>query len=382
MINAKGSQMTRQYTVILTALTICALHTSRIPALDKAREARRKAFIERSRIKTWPKRPWKSAYQIRTRNYTIRTNTSYRVARYIGDLMEMTAARYREIFGMRFAPMPNLTINAYATRAEYEVIAQRAGFPPGVTGGFYSPAGRGAIYLPFQAINNSHPSITLFHEGTHQFVHQVIDYKMPFSLKPKVTRDRYILVSTPIWLNEGLATYMETAYYDGDKLCIGRINQGRLYHLQKMLKRKTNPPVREVLERRYGQPFGVEHYAMAWGLVYALRHHRNTVTQAANRRKLVRYIESCKKAFYFNPMAEFARDFLAGGKLPADFDIRWNVRLGRRSRESFEKLIAGPNRTIEQWEQDWTKFILALDLDKPFGGLGKTRDVGAAGLHR
>lgn len=330
------------------------------------RKRNREEFSERGKVRRWGARPWSSAYQTRTQNYTIKTDTTFEVARYIGDLMEMAARCYREIFDCASANIPNLPINAYATQAKYDEQAEKVGFASGVTSGFYSPAGSGTIHLLFQNVKGVHPSVTLFHEGTHQFVHYSIDFKLPLGLKPLVPEERHLLVSTPLWLNEGLATYMETAYYNGESLEIGRVNVGRLRQLQEMLRRRINPSVVEVVSRRYGQPFGTEHYAVAWGLVYSLRHNRMAAVQTDNRRRLSAYLAPVRKGFFDNPQQDFSTAYLKGGKLPEDFDLLWNTRLGEKSLEWFKRLISGDD--VEAWEKKWTEFILGLNSRLPYGG--------------
>ena len=49
-----------------------------------------------------------------------------------------------------------------------------------------------------------------------------------------------------VWLNEGLATYMESAWFDGDRVRLGRINRGRLLQLRLV----ETDPQRRFLTRR------------------------------------------------------------------------------------------------------------------------------------
>ncbi len=379
MIAARRLGIWRSALILAAALP---LHPA--PAATRTElQARREAFAKLGAVKSWSKRAWKNAYTHNTMNYSIRTNTSIQTAKYIGKLMELTAKRYREIFGYRFGPIPRLSINAYASAAEYGAIAQKYGLPPG-TGGFYSAQGAGAIHLPYVESFGRHPSVTLFHEGAHQFVHEVIDFKLPLALRSKLPKQLHKLPTVPIWLNEGLATYMETARYDGQTLEIGRVNPGRLAQLQRMLRSRTNPSVREVVERRRGQPFAAAHYAVAWGIVYALRHHHRVPERDRNRRKLIKFIEACKRGFYHAPNMEFAKEFMAGGALPRDFVVRWNVRVGERSRVEFEKQIAGGPKKMESWEKEWTARILKLRPDLPYGGTNRgdaAWDKGKTGLH-
>lgn len=336
-------------------------------------QRRRKAFEELGRIEQWKPREWKRAYTYNTLHYTVKTNTSLNSARYIGKLMDMTNRRYREIFGVTFLQIPKLTVYAYSSQGLYEQHAAQFCIPPGMTSGLFTPEGPGAIHLPFVMTGNIHPSQTLFHEGTHQFVHQAINYRIPFSIKSLWPKTHHILDSTPVWLNEGLATYMETARYDGSEIEVGRVNAARLYHLQQMLEQGTCPTVKEVVSRRYGMPFGAEHYAVSWGLVYSMRHHWDKDMQRQNRQRFVHYIEAVRRGFFHSVIHDFKKKFMDGDRAVMDFDTKWRAYIGDASLEAFQKYLVPRGTKFAVWQEEWIQYIMRLRTDQPFGGT----DVGA-----
>ncbi|MBN2714004.1 MAG: hypothetical protein JXR97_16415 [Planctomycetes bacterium] len=362
----------------LTAILLLALfYVAPIARCMDSRQAEknREEFEKRSEIPEWPKRDWKNAYKVNSLHYTVVTNTTYNAGKFISDVMEMLFLRYKDIFGAQFARIPRMTVNAYSSRQEYDEIANKYGFQSGVTGGFYTTHGNGAIHIPYVNINGQHPVKTLFHEGTHQFVHDVIDYKVPFQLKSIVPAELHVLPSVPIWLNEGLATYMETADYDGETIEIGKVNPGRLYQLQLMIKRKVMPPLREVLSRRFGQPFSAEHYAVAWGLVYSMRHNWDVDKREQARKKLSQYIDSASKGFFKLPANDFVKKFMTGGKLNDAFMIDWVAHIGDSSLSEFERIVVGRGKKLEDWEAEWKKQILKLSPYKPYGGTNRGEAV-------
>ena len=225
----------------------CLMAATFVPIGCGIIEERDHGFSEPGRVKRWPKRAWSEAFVYQTPYYTVRTNTSPDVAMYIGKLMERAFAGYREVLGYRDVSLPRLTINTYATRKEYDTVARRLGLSTGITAGLYTPVPPAAIHLPYTKDLRGHPSRTLLHEGTHQFVDQAVRFLVPPVARSTLSPAKHTLVSVPLWLNEGLATYMESAAVTEDGFEIGRINRTRLVHLQKLIRTRKCPPLRKVL---------------------------------------------------------------------------------------------------------------------------------------
>jgi hypothetical protein len=158
------------------------------------------------------------------------------VAEYIAELMEGASRGYREVTGYKEAYLPKFIINAYAGKAEYNDVAREQGFSEGVARGFYTPAHPAAIHLPYIQDKGSHPSSTLLHEGVHQFLDQTMSFNVPSVAKRYLPLEKHKLLSVPLWLNEGFATYMESSVVNGDQIDVGRINPDRLKHLQKLIR--------------------------------------------------------------------------------------------------------------------------------------------------
>lgn len=97
---------------------------------------------------------------------------------------------------------------------------------------------------------------TLAHEGFHQF----LAYELG---------DR-----APIWLNEGLAQYFETAVVQGNRLVVGEINRPTLAAAQSLIAHRAAPAIAELIAM--DQPTFYQHadrtYPTSWALVYFLRH--------------------------------------------------------------------------------------------------------------
>lgn len=329
-------------------------------------EAQRKAMEKKGAVQTWAKRDWSHAYQYKTRHYHVTSNTTREVCEYIGDMMELAYSTYAEIFQYR-GRIPQLPINAYADMDAFREVSANYGFRFRDVAGFYTSEGGGAIYLPYLMIAGEHPITVLLHEGAHQFIHNVIDMPVPTRFEQHFEEHSRRLNSTPIWLNEGLACYLETAKYDGAELELGRVNQQRLAHLQYMLKNSTAPSISETVSRKYGQPFTVEHYAVAWGLVWYLRHDSDVDARDARRVALNRYIEAVKLGFFEDPDVDFKKIFMTDEKPREDFPVVWREYVGRRSLEVFLKEIVKSD-DITTWETTWKEWIMKRNPRYDFGG--------------
>ena len=320
---------------------------------ERTRVAAMKRFAEQGRVRRWPALAWSERYTHQSANYTVHTNTSAATAEYIAQLMELAAARFQNIFGNARAGTPRMRINAYARRAEYEKFAIAAGFARGATAGFYHLKGTGVIHLPYVMTGEFSPSLTLLHEGTHQFVHQTIDYRLPRELRSHFPPGTEALVSVPLWLNEGLATYMETAEYDGRTLVVGRVNQHRLRYLKKLLKAGKAPSIREVLKSGHGERLSREHYSVAWGLVYDLLHGRDGAQPVSPASRFVQYVEACRNGFFPSQGEGLRKRFFSGSDLPRTFGRDWRKYISEESLKAFRRTFVGPDSSIEEWQAGW-----------------------------
>ena len=341
------------------------------------------AFSERNggyrgpgQIQSWPTPSWSEAFVYKSAHYTVRTNTSPDTANHIGRFMEKALSGYRSVVGDPVESLPRFFINVFASCEEYEKVVRHLGMPPGITTGLYSPVPPGAIYLSYAKCLKDPPAVTLLHEGLHQFLHKTASFRVPEEALNTLPPEKHVLMSVPLWLSEGLADYMEGSVMSEDRINIGSINRPRLVYLQKLIRSGKCPPLAEVLSRRYGEPFLAGDYAVAWGIVYTLRHAPRANVQAERRKQLESYISACRQAFYKNPDAEFARDFLRNGKPLEDFNHQWAAYIARNSLKAFEQIIVSQGSTLDAWEQDWRARILSLDSNDPFGGLPHTSIAG------
>lgn len=322
-----------------------------------AKERRRERAEKAATVKEYPPCSWEKAYIYESKNYIVKTNTSKSAASYIGQLMDYAQKNYRNIFGFK-ANIKKLNINAYRSLEEYMTIGNGLAKSSGV---FSWQGTESIIKLPYvDTWGKRNPTKVLLHEGTHQFVHEVIDFKLPEKYRDKLKGIVY-MNAVPRWLNEGIATYIEVSYYDGRKLVVGEINQNRLRHLQSLIKNKNCISLRELFKPRSAEEFiNRDCYAPAWGLIYWFLHDKNKSKQKKRRKMLKSYINWCKKGFMDNPEEEFGKVFIEDKEKMKNFWDNWGKFIHNKGFEKFIEVTVGDESKIEKWEKVWHKYILSL----------------------
>ncbi|MHC4870542.1 MAG: DUF1570 domain-containing protein [Planctomycetota bacterium] len=369
----KNQAIRSKYPLRLTAvLSAALLITVTTAETAESKYSRRKRVEEAARVKDYPKTSWSNAVIVTSKNnlYQVRTNTSKATASYIAKLMEYVSKNFRNVFNY-YEPMPKLKICAYRTMKEYNsVIEKVAPDMKGSSGLFLDRKGKNTIHLPYIMHSESSPTTVLLHEGTHQFITNAFGYRIPEQYLPYFPEDMKVLASVPLWLNEGLATYMEVSYYNGEKLVVGEINKGRLLQLQHEIKDGKFVTIKELLTTPQSK-FKSSHYASAWGLVYWLMNDDDDEKFRIKREILKDYLKDCKKGFMTGPDSDFKDKFLQS---PDTFQDLWGNHVIANSYKQFLRRTIGLKHSKERWqkwENSWKKWILRLTHNLPNGGLRK-----------
>jgi len=205
--------------------------------------------------------PWEKAWEFKSGHYVVRTNVGYRLGNDLLEALESIHALYRELLPIAEEEEDGrCTIRVTRTREELDRLVP--GLPP-ATRAVYRKETRSVT--AFDPRSEGRPLAALwaalFHEAAH-------DFTTRFAGEP-----------LPGWLAEGTACYFEGAEL-GARGAIARIGiaQERLHRLPDRL-RAPNEGDPSLLERLVGidraSALPVEDYAVAWGLVYFLRHYEN-----------------------------------------------------------------------------------------------------------
>jgi len=152
--------------------------------------------------------------------------------------------------------------------------------------GFYSPAAKAIV--TYDDGDRALLTRVLMHEGSHQFL---------FLVAPKA----------PLWFHEGVAVYLESSTWEGNKLKIGVVPKDRLKHLQDSIYKGEQPRLETLVVMEFGQEFTLVDYGVAWSLVYFFA----TADQGRYAPRIQKYFKMLKGgseadgAFY----ESFAKDF-------------------------------------------------------------------------
>ena len=202
--------------------------------------------------------PWSKRYKIPTPNFVIHCNSTLKVARAYGALMELIRAELAKMFPSKIQRQGKAHIYIYASQEDFMSQDDY---------GRYGGRGLGGYYVPTtQKVACFHGTFgftgttfgVLCHEGTHYYQGLVL----------KNFRN------IPIWLVEGLAVYFgDGSKFDPKKgkITVGQIPRDRLSHLQEKMEKGRHTDVEKLISMKRGfGGFNGSHYADSWGLIYFL----------------------------------------------------------------------------------------------------------------
>ncbi len=151
---------------------------------------------------------------------------------------------------LKLAPHINIKLRAYSSRDKYNKLERRLGVA--FSAGIYSPReNMAAVDLENQSYLG-----TLIHEGQHFILGSVF-------------------AKVPLWINEGLSEYIETATMEGLSVVVTR-HDGNLHRVRLLRDAGKLPKLRDYLAlssrqwQRLDRPPLNWPRAMAWSLVYFL----------------------------------------------------------------------------------------------------------------
>ena len=209
---------------------------------------------------------WANAYEIKSANYTIRTNMGYEMANAMSQAMEQMGEFYRRVFRYRErgGTMRRCVLSVYAQRSEFD---QHENMTQPTIRGFFVPLENRVAAYDRRTDDGTLADLwsTLFHEASHQFTFAVAKSLIPG------------------WLNEGTASYFEGARLTSNgKVQTNLIPDGRLRQLAAMLGSATATSARtdgvkllDVISYFRPGSYDGAFYPWGWGLVYFMHNYEN-----------------------------------------------------------------------------------------------------------
>ena len=277
------------------------------------------------------------AVVVLTPHYRIYACSNKATAEEMGVLLESAYRVYSNVLG-HGGEHDKFDVYAYNDRGQYQQAMHALNLPIQSASGIYTPGEKPGIHLPLVTTNRTHPFFTLVHEGLNQYLHHIKGLTVP------VTTIK--LPAIPVWLNEGLALYVEAAIVSTHKLAPGRIHPTRLKHLQRLLSKEPAPSLATILGKSYDAPFTNDDYSISWGVVHYLQTNHLWHQFWS---KWLDHIEKEKTVFFKQH----------GRKNRLTMQQLWAQRLGQISLQMAENTFVGP----ENWsifQENWQKSMLQL----------------------
>jgi hypothetical protein len=217
-------------------------------------------------------------------------------------LWQTTHSRLHTLFGISVA-QPQIVV--YPGRGDLSVGDEPSTF------GYYDRASQ-TLHVACQKHNADLLAVAVRHEATHHYLAQAFG-------------------RIPLWLDEGLASYMENEGGPQGLDGLHNVNTPRLREFVAMLKRSTVPTLRQLLTHNPFAHHASQYYAAYWALVFALMHHPDAATQQQRR---VLLMDLLNESRHDDPAAV-------------------NKRL-------IEGLLKASNTSLADWELRWRQQIWAL----------------------
>ncbi len=256
---------------------------------------------------------WENAWEIKSPNYTVRTDLPRALAEQVSTAMEQMNRFYRTVFHHRErgGGTARCGIRIYRSRAQFDALEES---PPASVGGFYVVGeNRVATYDPrSEGRPLSELWETLFHEASHQFTHMISADLVPG------------------WLNEGTASYFEGArLLPNGAVEANLIPDSRLHEVRAALE-EGKPTLREVVSYFEEGSYPGEYYGVGWALVYFLHNYEDEACERVYRPLYGEFVDAYRTGGKHDPFERFAATFVKKAKQPGvstfeDFERRFRT---------------------------------------------------------
>ena len=276
---------------VIAAVLLLGLPSARADEVWPPKD-RKKTFAYRGRVlpvkyerkvKAWERQDarmsgWEDAYKTKTKHYKIVTNVprfimELEIKPFLDELYATYKRVFRERFGLRGRAANGKRIRIYYGFAAYSKLAKPGSVIPRSNPGFIVNGEEIVLYYDDASPETFYG--TMFHEGAHQFVKNL----MPAA-------------QMPVWLDEALAVTFEGCVYSlaRGKIRCGFVPPDRLVDAQRLLKDAQAPAgvsLADHMFMRYPKShFRAQQYALAWSFL----HYATNRDDGRWRKKFTRFL--------------------------------------------------------------------------------------------
>ncbi|WP_372368752.1 tetratricopeptide repeat protein [Candidatus Uabimicrobium sp. HlEnr_7] len=217
---------------------------------------------------------WVRKYEKKTIHYHVMTDISQKYCNEMAARLELAFKEYSRLFGEK-----NLTakkksrVLIFDSRTEFNEYSYiTISDTMESAAGYFSPITKELVL--FDDYSKKETIDTLYHEGFHQFLDLIID-------------------DTPIWFNEGMATYFGKSKVVKGRLRIGVVEPFYVLRLRAMLRSRYTP-YKQLMKHTSKQFMAAGkanmHYNQSWAMIHFLIHGDN----GKNRNLIAKYLAELK----------------------------------------------------------------------------------------
>jgi len=310
-------------TWILPALLFIAAATRGTIQSAESPGKSKENLLEAGKVREFSKVDWSKRSIKESAHYHLETNLPEDTQRYLVALLEAVYRFYSQEMGR--APSEKLNAFVYAQMDEFGVEMRekfKHALRPGEGGAFvnHQDAKKRGLYVPWVVTRSGlEPSVIVIHESFHQFYHALFN------------------TGEPVWFNEAMATYYETAEFDGERIvAAAKISPSKLKGMQELFKQGKAESLAAMMRTTRGKFIGPQ-YCEAWSFFYWMMWgERDKIKRAEGAKRISTFLRAVHDPKNHTP-------------------------------EAFERIVG---IKLSDVEPQWKLFVESLDPGDPWGGLG------------
>lgn len=310
---------------------------------------------------------WESRFTEKSKYYDVETNLDYEFFMTVQSAMDEIYEFYQEVYDYK-KKTPRVLLAVHRKRSDFDRFSQEAigrALPSESVGGYWVPGGNivAAYDRSYGDPNKSREDLwqTLFHESSHQFMTILTD---------KLQKRG---VFTPVWLDEGTASYFEGCQIKADGTIVKNdVAEHRLrewwwlehsdsrHSLEQLVGhvRNSGPDSTGLLS------YEGDYYAYGWSLVYFLLNYEENdrrvygtpITPGDSIPQDYKAVRKAGRLVYREPYLKYLEFYSKEGNKKND-----RYQPLEKAKELFVAAVADPDiPNWEAFENRWRKFTNSL----------------------